>query len=1358
MDTVPGAWDFWVDRGGTFTDVVARRPDGSLVTHKLLSEDPRRYDDAATTAIADLLDVPRDEPLPPDRIRSVKMGTTVATNALLQRRGVPTLFVTTAGFGDVLRIGYQTRPHLFKLDIVLPEMLYAEVLEVSERVAADGTVLCPLNLPAATAAMEAARERGMEAVAIVLVHGYRHTDHEAALAGAAREIGFEQVSVSHEVDPLVKMVPRGDTTVADAYLSPILRSYVDAVASRIGTADGVASRTGSGNAAQCDGSGNAAQCDGGGDAGQCDGPQLQFMQSNGGGDAAQCVGSGNAGQRVGGGDAGQCDGPQLQFMQSNGGLADARRFTGRDALLSGPAGGVVGMARTAQAAGFERLIGFDMGGTSTDVSHFAGEFERANETEVAGIRVRTPIIDMHTVAAGGGSVLAFDGSRLRVGPDSAGADPGPACYGNGGPLAVTDANAVLGVIRPEYFPAMFGTSGTEPLDVDAAAAGIAELAEQIAESSSVRRSTAEVAFGYGEIAAENMANAIRKISTERGHDITAYTLVCFGGAGGQHACRVADRLGITTIFIHPHAGVLSALGIGLADVTDLRAEPVEAPLDEALIEDLHRRLAAARPAAAEAVAAAGVPPERIEVTGRLAVRYRGSDTTLEVPLSTAAMGAASSGTAAMGAASSGTAAMGAASSGTAAMGAASFSTAAEVAAAFAAAHRTRFGFSPPGGANSATALVVDALHIEARGRAADPPPATPPADDRDALLATHTTYMSAGGTHIGDESPRNDPSPHSCAPYETPFWDRTALAPGAVMAGPAVVVEPNATTVIEPGWQGTITDRGDLVLERVVARPSSIAIGTSVDPVQLEIFNNLFMNIAEQMGVVLEHTAVSVNIKERRDFSCALFDLEGRLVANAPHLPVHLGSMSESIRTVITQNPHMSPGDVFVLNNPYNGGTHLPDVTVVRPVFDASGTERIFYVAARGHHADIGGCVPGSAPADSTTIDEEGLVLDNLQIVAEGRFLESEVREVLASGPWPARNPDQNVADLRAQVAACERGATELNRIVEYYGLDVVHAYMGHVADNAEEMVRRVIDALGSNDNFRGSYRAELDDGSVICVRISVDSANRSAVVDFTGTSGQHPGNFNAPVAVCRSAVLYVFRCLVDDAIPLNAGCLRPLELVVPDPSMLSPHPPAAVIAGNVETSQQITDALFGALGVVAASQGTMNNFIWGNDRHQYYETICGGAGATARRRGADAVHTHMTNTRLTDPEILEQRHPVLLERFEVRRGSGGCGANRGGDGVVRRLRFGEAMTANLLSSRRRIAAFGVAGGQDGALGRNLLERADGTVTELEGCARVEVAEDDVIEIHTPGGGGFGSEFAADASERGGYASHCVNR
>ena len=1268
MDSALDGWDFWVDRGGTFTDVVARRPDGALVSHKLLSEDPRRYDDAATTAIADLLEVPRGEPLPPERIRSVKMGTTVATNALLQRRGVPTLFVTTAGFGDVLRIGHQTRPHLFKLDIVLPETLYTEVLEVDERIAADGAVLCPLDLASATAGMAAARERGMEAVAIVLVHGYRYTDHEAALAAAAREIGFEQVSASHEVDPLVKIVPRGDTTVADAYLSPILRSYVDAVASRIGTADAVASRIGTVDAAASPISNS--------DAAPCD-----------------CTAASSAG-------------PQLQFMQSNGGLADARRFTGRDALLSGPAGGVVGMARTAQAAGLGRLIGFDMGGTSTDVSHFADEFERANETEVAGIRVRTPIIDMHTVAAGGGSLLTFDGSRLRVGPESAGADPGPVCYGNDGPLALTDANAVLGVIRPEYFPAVFGVDGNQPLDAEAAAHGLAELADRIGDAGGARRTAAEVAFGYGEIAAENMANAIRKISTERGHDITAYTLVCFGGAGGQHACRVADRLGITTVLIHPHAGVLSALGIGLADVTDLRAEPVEAPLDEELIDELHRRLAAAAPGAIDAVAAAGVSPDRIEVTGRLAVRYRGSDTSLEVPLAS-----------------------------TAAMGAAQASTAADVAAAFELAHRTRFGFSPPATANSATALVVDALHIEARGQAVDPPPAATPAGDREPLLATHPTYMSstAGAASNGTASADGETHP-TCERYDTPFWDRTAMAPGMVVAGPAVIVEPNATTVIEPGWQGTITDRGDLVLDRVVARPSRVAIGTSVDPVQLEIFNNLFMNIAEQMGVVLEHTAVSVNIKERRDFSCALFDLSGELVANAPHLPVHLGSMGESIRTVIEQNPDMLPGDVFVLNNPYNGGTHLPDVTVVRPVFDAAGRERIFYVASRGHHADIGGCVPGSAPADSTTIDEEGLVLDNLQIVTEGRFLEDKVREVLASGPWPARNPDQNIADLRAQVAACARGAVELARIVEYYGLDVVHAYMGHVADNAEEMVRRVIDALDD-----GSYRMELDDGSVIRVRISVDPDQRSAVVDFTGTSDQHPGNFNAPVAVCRSAVLYVFRCMVDDAIPLNAGCLRPLELVVPDPSMLSPHPPAAVIAGNVETSQQITDALFGALGVVAASQGTMNNFIWGNAAHQYYETICGGAGATARRPGADAVHTHMTNTRLTDPEILEQRHPVLLERFEVRRGSGGRGANNGGDGVVRRLRFGEPMTANLLSSCRRIAPFGVAGGEDGARGRNLLERADGTVTELAGCARVEVGEGDVMEIHTPGGGGYGT-------------------
>ncbi len=1293
MSQPPQAWDFWVDRGGTFTDVVARRPDGSLVTHKLLSENPHHYDDAATTAIGDLLDVPRGEMLPRERIGSVKMGTTVATNALLQRRGAPTMLVTTAGFGDVLRIGYQTRPHLFKLDIVLPQMLYLEVLEVRERIAADGTVLVGLDLPAATASLKEARERGIEAVAIVLVHGYRHTVHEVALASAARKIGFAQVSVSHEVDPLVKMVPRGDTTVADAYLSPVLRSYIDAVAMRLGSP-------------------------GTSEAGTVRGDSTDVAR-----------------------------GPKLQFMQSNGGLADARRFRGRDAPLSGPAGGVVGMARVGQAAGFERLIGFDMGGTSTDVSHFAGEFEYANETEVAGIRVRTPIIDMHTVAAGGGSVLTFDGSRLRVGPDSAGAHPGPASYGAGGPLAVTDANVVLGVIRPEYFPAVFGTEGNQPLNVDAAAGAMAALADTIADASGIQLAGHEAAFGYCEIAAQNMANAIRKISTQRGHDITAYTLVCFGGAGGQHACRVADLLGITTILIHPHAGVLSALGIGLADVTELTAEPIEAPLDDELVGGLHRRLLAAQPSVAGALEAAGVLADQILVTGRLAVRYAGSDTSLRVLLGSVG-GNGDSAASRSSALSTGKAVSRSTVK--------SCSTAEEVAAAFATAHQKRFGFSPPDGSR-ADALVVDALHIEARGRVADLPGVAPTATDREALLGTHRVFLTsmtrapvgevsvsadtADSADSADSLGGADSSVLRCASYETPFWDRTALAVGATMPGPAVVVEPNATTVIQPGWLGTITERGDLVVERVVARPSSAAIGTDVDPVQLEIFNNLFMNVAEQMGVVLEHTAVSVNIKERRDFSCALFDWAGQLVANAPHLPVHLGSMSESIRTVIEQNPHMAPGDVFVLNNPYNGGTHLPDITVVRPIFDVSGAGPTFYVAARGHHADIGGSVPGSAPADSSIIYEEGLVLDNLQIVAQGRFLEQRVRDVLNSGAWPARNPDQNIADLRAQVAACERGASELARIVEYYGLETVHAYMGHVADNAEEMVRRVIDALED-----GSFRMELDDGSVICVQIRVDAENRSAVVDFTGTSGQHPGNFNAPLAVCRSAVLYVFRCMVDDAIPLNAGCLRPLKLVVPDPSMLSPHPPAAVIAGNVETSQQITDALFGALGVVAASQGTMNNFIWGNADHQYYETICGGAGATAHRAGADAVHTHMTNTRLTDPEILEQRHPVLLERFEVRRGSGGRGANRGGDGVVRRLRFGEPMTVNLLSSRRRIAPFGVAGGEPGALGRNLLERVDGTASELAGCARIEVGVGDVMEIHTPGGGGYGAPRSAQES------------
>lgn len=1193
-------WNFWIDRGGTFTDIVGRAPNGHLTTHKLLSDNPRRYSDAAVQGIRDLLELDADQAIPLDKIETVKMGTTVATNALLERQGEPTLLVTTEGFADILRIGYQTRPDLFALDIKLPEMLYTEVLEVEERMSADGETLTQLDEKAARAGLQQARSQGLNSVAIVLLHGYRYTTHEARLAAIARELGFEQVSVSHEVSALMKLVPRGDTTVVDAYLSPVLRQYV-------------------------------AQVD----------QQLRHNQLN----------------------------PRLMFMQSNGGLTDAYAFQGKDALLSGPAGGVVGMVRTAENANLHKLIGFDMGGTSTDVSHYAGEFERAYETEVAGIRVRSPMMDINTVAAGGGSILHFDGSRLRVGPDSAGAEPGPTCYGNNGPLAITDCNVVLGKLRPEFFPAVFGADGNQALDITATTKAFRVLAEQITEATGIQQTETSVAQGYLDIAADNMANAIKKISIERGHDVTDYSLVCFGGAGGQHACMVADRLGIENIYVHPHAGVLSAVGIGLADVRQIRDETVEQTLDHKNLQQLDPRWRELELKGTEYLQAQGIESSAQELRRRLSLRYQGSDTALLVPASTID----------------------------------------EVRTAFETHHTARFGFTSP-----QTPIIIESLQLEAVGLAEPLSVSETNSQHKDPLLGIFPTTM-------GDKT------------IDTPFLDRQNMSPDTPITGPAVLVEPNATTVIEPNWQGYVNADGDLFIERIAPQNQRPAVGTNVNPVQLEIFNNLFMNIAEQMGVVLENTAVSVNIKERLDFSCAIFNPDGELIANAPHLPIHLGSMSEAIKSVIAHNPEMEPGDAYVLNAPYNGGTHLPDITVVKPIFDETTGERIFYVASRGHHSDIGGIVPGSAPADSTTIDEEGLVLDNVLLVQGGRFLEQEIRNLLTAGPWPARNPDQNIADLKAQVAACERGATELHHVINHYGLGVVHAYMGHVMENAEESVRRVIAAL-SDCEFVG----EMDDGNQIAVSIKVDLAERSAVIDFAGTSDQHPGNFNAPKAVCRSAVLYVFRCMVNDAIPLNAGCLVPLDIRIPDPSMISPHPPAAVIAGNVETSQLLVDTLFGALGVIAGSQGTMNNFIWGNDQHQYYETICGGAGATSAADGASAVHTHMTNTRLTDPEILEWRHPVRVQHFKVRRNSGGYGAQRGGDGVVRRLQFLEPMTVNVLSSRRKVAPYGVDGGQDGLVGVNRLLRADGTTKELPGSTRVEVQPADCFEIETPGGGGFG--------------------
>ena len=1203
-----GKWEFWIDRGGTFTDVVARQPDGSVVTHKLLSENPGQYRDAAIQGIRDILGVKSSGRLDTSRIAAVKMGTTVATNALLERQGEDSLLVTTRGFKDQLRIGYQTRPDLFALNIQLPEMLYCDVLEIEERIDAHGKVLVELDQERARADLQKYFDKGLRCVAIVLMHGYRYHRHELVLQKLAQEIGYAQISVSHQVSPLMKFISRGDTTVVDAYLSPILRRYVNQVESEL---DGLKRHNG-----------------------------------------------------------------KLMFMQSNGGLTDARFFQGKDAILSGPAGGVVGMARVSEAINIDKVVGFDMGGTSTDVSHYNGEFEKVFETHVAGIRLRAPMMLIHTVAAGGGSILHFDGARFRVGPDSAGASPGPACYRNGGPLAITDCNVMVGKLQPDLFPNVFGESADLPLDAVRVKDEFDLLALRIREDTGDQRSPEAVAAGFLAIAVENMANAIKKISVQRGYDVSDYTLCCFGGAGGQHACLVADALAMKTILVHPFAGVLSAYGMGLADTVTNRQQAVEAALDQALVEEMSNRLDQLQNSGVEELKQQGDPCESLSFNRLLHIRYQGSDTALIVP----------------------------------------HGDLNQVRARFEQVHQMRFGFISAG-----KQMIVESIQVEVISAARPSKIENPVSriDDSQAVAkpdAIRKCYME-------DQW------------IDTPFYQRTSLVMEQAVNGPAVVLDPTATIVVEPGWRAVLKPDNNLILERYLERAETKAIGTQVDPVMLEIFNNLFMSIAEQMGFVLENTAASVNIKERLDFSCAIFDAEGALVANAPHMPVHLGSMGESIKTVIRERAGcILPGDAYILNAPYNGGTHLPDVTIIKPVFAEQG-RILFYVATRGHHADIGGKTPGSAPADSTSIEQEGVVIDNVKLVENDLFLEKEIYSLLTSGTWPARNPEMNIADFKAQLAACEKGVRELLRMTEHYGVATVHAYMKHVQDNAEESVRRLLGVMED-----GEFTYKMDDGHQISVKIKVDRTSRKAVVDFTGTSAQHPGNFNAPTAVVRAAVLYVFRCLVDDNIPLNEGCLKPMEIIIPDHSMISPHYPAAVIAGNVETSQYLVDTLFGAVKAVAAAQGTMNNFIWGNNQYQYYETICGGAGAVRGHHGADAVHTHMTNSRLTDPEVLEWRFPVILESFEIRKGSGGRGKYNGGDGVVRKVRFLESMVANIISGHRKIPPYGLNGGQPGKVGSNHVIHADGSQTSLGGTDQIDLMPGDVVVIKTPGGGGYEAE------------------
>ncbi len=1207
-------WEIWVDRGGTFTDIVARRPDGSLVSHKLLSENPERYDDAAVQGIRDLLKLQPGAAIPTNTIRSVKMGTTVATNALLERKGDRTLLVTTRGFGDSLRIGYQNRPRLFDRHIVLPELLYEKVIEVNERLDASGNVLIPIDIHEVQNDLQSAFNTGIRAVAVSFMHGFRNPSHEIMVAAICEEIGFSQVSLGHRVSPLIKLVSRGDTTVVDAYLSPILRRYVQKVADELGVVDGA------------------------------------------GGEGAT----------------------RLMFMQSSGGLTYAGLFQGKDAILSGPAGGVVGMVRTASMSGFQRLIGFDMGGTSTDVTHFNGEFERSFETLVAGVRMRAPMMNIHTVAAGGGSILQFDGARFRVGPESAGANPGPACYRRGGPLSVTDCNVMLGKIQPAHFPEIFGPEGDQSLDLDVVRERFSKLALNVSESRGRAVSAEDVAEGFLRIAIENMANAIKKISVQRGYDVTEYTLNCFGGAGGQHACLVADTLGMERIFLHPLSGVLSAYGMGLAEIRSMREKQLGFGFDPDTVsprlEDLCQPLI---DAVCHEVRTQGVRDALISVIQKVYLRYEGTDSSLAVDIGPPS----------------------------------------QMVSDFESAHRQRYGFIVKG-----RQLVLEAATVEAVGQTEMvEDPELDVIEDQPAAINRCLVSMYMNGQW-----------------HESPLYYRDDLQPGQYVEGPAMIIEPTGTIVLEPGWRGRLNRRLHLVLERYVSREKREAIGTDVDPVMLEVFNNLFMSIAEQMGATLCNTAYSVNIKERLDFSCAIFDADGSLVANAPHVPVHLGSMGESVRHIIEANRgNIRPGQVYALNDPYHGGTHLPDVTLVTPVFDLQEVNILFYVGSRGHHADIGGRTPGSSPPDSRHIEDEGVLIDNFLLVDDDGLREKEIRQLLGSGKYPCRNIDQNLADLSAQIAANNTGVIELQKMVGHYGTDVVIAYMKHVQDNAEESVRRVIDVLKD-----GEFEYPFDDGSVIHVKITVNQARRSACIDFSGTSAQNAGNYNSPVAVCKAAVLYVFRTLVDDDIPLNEGCLKPLELILPENSMINPVYPAAVIAGNTEVSQGITDALYGALGILAASQGTMNNFIYGTQDFQNYETICGGTGAGPDHHGTSAVQSHMTNTRMTDPEVLESRYPVRIEEFAIRSGSGGKGKYNGGDGVVRKVCFLEPMTVTTLASHRHVPPFGLEGGNPGLCGRDLVIRADHTVTYLEGNDETQVYAGDVFVMETPGGGGFGVKGA----------------
>lgn len=1198
-------WKFWIDRGGTFTDIVAQDPIGAISSLKLLSENPERYADAATEGIRRFLELSPCESIPAEKIHSIKMGTTVATNALLERKGTPTALVITRGFRDALRIGYQNRPRLFDLNITLPEQLSQQVIEINERINAQGKVILPLDEHHASKALQKLYDSGIDSIAIVLMQSYRYPDHEKQLVSIANKIGFSQISVSHEVSPLMKLVSRGDTTVVDAYLSPVLRRYIDRVTAEV-------------------------------------------------------------------------SGARLLFMQSSGRLVNAGQFQGKDSILSGPAGGIIGAVKTCQAAGHKKIIGFDMGGTSTDVSHYKGEYERTFNAQVAGVRMRAPMMKIHTVAAGGGSIIKFKDNRFQVGPESAGANPGPACYRRGGPLTITDCNLLLGKINPKYFPQVFGATGDQPLDVNIVDQLFEQLAENINLVTGLAMTTHQIADGFLKIAVDNMANAVKEISTQRGYDINNYTLCSFGGAGGQHACLVADALGMKTVFLHPLSGVLSAYGMGLADIGTLKQLAVEACFSEALIVKLGSEITRLEKQGCLELLQQGVPEDTVYHLRQAHIKYQGTDAAIAVELG-------------------------------------SFS---DTQRNFEQAHRQRYGFVVP-----EKGLIVESISVETVGRGPSATTAAFKTEDNNKeppIPGEQTTIYTADSCAL-----------RAC---KTPVFERLHLPANQFLRGPALIIEPTGTTMVEPGWQAKLTPEGNLELQRYKSLERHLAIGTRVDPVMLEVFNNLFMSIAEQMGAVLENTSHSVNVKERLDFSCAIFDPCGDLIANAPHMPVHLGSMGASVKAMIAKFKHnISPADVFVSNAPYNGGTHLPDITVITPVFEPAKNSILFYVASRGHHADIGGISPGSMPPYSRSVEEEGVLFDNIKLIDNGMFLEDEIRELLNNSRFPARNPDQNIADLKAQIAANNKGVQAMWGMIDHFGQHVVTAYMQHVQDNAEESVRRVINTLEN-----GSFAYTIDNIATINVNLTVNKEQRSMTVDFTGTSKQLASNFNAPSAICYAAVLYVFRTLVPSDIPMNQGCLKPIDIIIPAHSMLSPEYPAAVVAGNVETSQWLVNALYGALGVVAAAQGTMNNFTFGDEQYQYYETICGGTGAGPDHNGTSAVQSHMTNSRLTDPEVLEWRFPVMVDDFSIRRHSGGKGKFSGGDGVVRKIRFLAPMSAAILSSHRKTQPFGVSGGNPGAAGNNYILRKNGDRQTLSGTDQADMQAGDIFVIETPGGGGYG--------------------